>query len=125
MSGSILQISKSMKMMRIIPLLLALCAATVAWGQDVPTAREVVPEVAPAKAEPELSLEPVEMVKAAIPVPPPTEPPPTFTQDHVREMERAMKRKLMLVGMGCGVAGLLLGMLIGRKSAPRATGRRY
>lgn len=32
---------------------------------------------------------------------------------------------MMFVGMGSGVLGLLLGMMIGRKTAPRPTGRRF
>jgi hypothetical protein len=51
--------------------------------------------------------------------------PPTFTQDQVREIETALKKQMMLVSMGSGVVGLLIGMMIGRKSAPRPTGRRY
>jgi hypothetical protein len=68
----------------------------------------------------------VEVVKPAIPVnPEPSDKPATFTQDQVRQIETALKKQMMLVGMGSGVAGLLLGMMIGRKSAPRPTGRRF
>jgi hypothetical protein len=49
----------------------------------------------------------------------------TFTQEQVRQTETALKKQMMLVGMGCGVAGLLVGMMIGRKTAPRPTGRRF
>ena len=73
---------------------------------------------------------PAEVVKAAIPVKSaPVAKPPIFTedqvQDKIRHIETALKKQMMLVGMGSGVAGLLLGMMIGRKTAPRSTGRRY
>ena len=111
-------------------LFLALSIATAAEAQDTP-----VPKALPADAPdapstlPEVTP-PVEVVKPAIQVtPPPVEKLPTFTQDQVQDqihrIETALKKQTMLVGMGSGVVGLLLGMMIGRKSAPRSTGRRF
>jgi hypothetical protein len=107
-------------------LLLALSIATTAEAQQTPPAG--APQATPPDAPP--AITPVETVKPAIPVTPlpvplPSDKPPTFTQDQVRAIETALKKEMMLVGMGSGVAGLLLGMMIGRKTAPRSTGRRF
>jgi hypothetical protein len=95
-------------------LLLALSLATAAGAQDTPAAPPSQPSA------------PVEVVKPALPArPEPSDKPATFTQDQVRQIETALKKQMMLVGMGSGVVGLLVGMMIGRKSAPRSTGRRF
>jgi hypothetical protein len=101
--------------MKPVPLLLlVLSLATVAEAQDTPP------------AAPSPSAEPGEVVKPAIPVVPmPSEKPQTVTQDQIRQIETALKKQMMLVGLGCGVAGLLVGMMIGRKTAPRTMGRRF
>ena len=106
-------------------LLLALSIATAVEGQQTPPAN-AAPQATPPDAQP--AIAPVETVKPAIPVTPlplPSDKPPTFTQDQVRQIETALKKQMMLVGMGSGVAGLLLGMMIGRKTAPRSTGRHF
>lgn len=99
-------------------LLLTLIVTTgVAKAQNAPA---TTPPAAPPVATP------VETVQPAIPaVPLPDKAPPSFSQDDIKKIETALKKQMMLVGMGSGVAGLLLGMMIGRKSAPRPTGRRY
>ena len=64
----------------------------------------------------------------SLPRPAKNESPPEFTEeqlrDRVRDAEGVLKRKMMLVGTGCAVLGILIGMMIGRKTAPR-TVRRY
>lgn len=110
-------------------LFLALSIATAAEAQDTPVPKALAAD-APDAPTTSPAPPPVEVVKPAIPVtPPPVEKPPTFTQDQVQEqihrMETALKKQTMLVGMGSGVVGLLLGMMIGRKSAPRSTGRHF
>jgi hypothetical protein len=106
--------------MKSVPLLLLVFSiATAAGAQDTP-APGASPLDAPSTAPT------VEVVKPAIPVSPVTsDSPVTFTQEQVRQTETALKKQMMLVGMGCGVAGLLVGMMIGRKTAPRPTGRRF
>ena len=116
--------------MKSLPLLLlALTFATTAEAQDAPPPATPPPPAVPVespqvfpKAEP---VEP-ETVKQALPATSlPSDQPPSFTQAQVREIETALKKQMMLVGMGSGVAGLLLGMMIGRKTAPRPTSRRF
>jgi hypothetical protein len=112
--------------MNAVPLLLlALSIATAAGAQDTPAPGVSAPAAPDASSAPPAAVA-VEVVKPAIPVSPATsESPVTFTQEQVRQIETALKKQMMLVGMGCGVAGLLVGMMIGRKSAPRSTGRRF
>ena len=110
-------------------LFLALSIATAAEAQDTPVPKALPADAPDAPATPP-APPPVEVVKPAIQVAQtPVEKPLTFTQDQVQEqihrMETALKKQTMLVGMGSGVVGLLLGMMIGRKSAPRSTGRRF
>jgi hypothetical protein len=69
---------------------------------------------------------PAETVQPALPASSlPDNSSPSFSQDEIRQIETALKKQMMLVGMGSGVVGLLLGMMIGRKTASRPTGRRY
>lgn len=69
---------------------------------------------------------PAETVQPAVPAASlPANAPPSFSQDQVRQIETALKKQMMLVGMGSGVLGLLIGMMIGRKTAPRTTVRRF
>ena len=112
--------------MNAVPLLLlALSIATAAGAQDTPAPGASQPATPDASSAPP-AVAPVEVVKPAIPVTPVTsDKAVTFSLDQVRQIETALKKQMMLVGMGCGVAGLLVGMMIGRKSAPRFTGRRF
>lgn len=50
---------------------------------------------------------------------------PTFTEAEVLKRETALKKQTMMIGMGAGVLGILIGMMIGRKTAPRVVTRRY
>lgn len=101
-------------------------------AQDVPKALPVEPGQGPVSTPtPPTPEEPQEEVMPAIPVLPrkeQTESVPKFTeeqvQDRVREAEQALKRKMMLLGTSCAVVGILIGMMIGRKTAPRPV-RRY
>jgi hypothetical protein len=111
-----------MSMKLLLSLFLAFVAATAAEAQDTPVGTPQ-PAASPSSPPPPAADEPAETVKPAVPVAPVQ--PPTFTQDQVREIETALKKQMMLVSMGSGVVGLLIGMMIGRKSAPRPTGRRY
>jgi hypothetical protein len=110
-------------------LLLALTLATAAEAQDAPAPGTPPPPAVPVPSPPvfpkAVPVEP-ETVKPALPAASlPSDQPPSFTQAQVLEIETALKKQMMLVGMGSGVAGLLLGMMIGRKTAPRATSRRF
>jgi hypothetical protein len=117
--------------------LLVLVLAAPSLAQE-PPAPPVPPFPSPPpKAEPVdpgAPTDPVETIQPAIPVTPPSaspaaplpsDKPVSFTPDQVRQIETTLKKQMMLVGMGSGVLGLLLGMMIGRKTAPRATGRRF
>ena len=99
-------------------LLLSVILFASAQAQD--TAAPATPPSPPAAPTP------VEAVQPAMPTTElPDEGPPAFTQDSIREIEEAFKKQLMLVGMGSGVIGLLIGMMIGRKTAPHPTIRRF
>jgi hypothetical protein len=117
-------------------LLLALIFTASAEAQEVPPAPPSAPSAPqPAPATP--SPPPAEVVQPAIPVNPPasaqepvltdlpSDKPVSFTPEQVKQIETGLKKQMMLVGMGSGVLGLLLGMMIGRKTAPRPTGRRF
>ncbi len=51
--------------------------------------------------------------------------PTTLTEADVLKREKALKKQMMMVGMGSGVLGILIGMMIGRKTAPSPMVRRY
>ncbi|MFZ4764122.1 MAG: hypothetical protein ACOYMN_04140 [Roseimicrobium sp.] len=123
--------------------LLALTLAT-ACGQDTaPPATPAAVPAAPVAPAPPVApvvppVAPVETVKPAETTAPATEaavlPTPTaapvpteatFTQEDIRKIELALKRQMMLVGMGSAVLGLLLGLMIGRATAPAPKFRRY
>lgn len=48
-----------------------------------------------------------------------------LTIEALRKNETALKKKMMLVGMGSAVVGLLLGLMIGRATAPAPKFRRF
>ena len=112
-------------------LLVALVPVLVATAQEVPPpAGSPAPEAAVTPAQPPapapvpvVAPEPAPpvTVKPAIPVP----PVKTFTEGEVLKREMALKKQMMMVGMGAGVLGILIGMMIGRKTAPRVVSRRY
>jgi hypothetical protein len=97
-------------------LTLALVAVVSVHAQDTP----------PAPAQSIAPAAPAEVVQPAIPANAlPSSGPASFTQDQVRQIETGLKKQMMLVGMGCGVVGILIGMMIGRKTASRSTVRRF
>jgi hypothetical protein len=107
-------------------LLLAFMLAIAAEAQETPPAVAVPPSPPPSTGFPKAEPVEPETVKPALPATSlPSDQPPTFTQAQVREIETVLKKQMMLVGMGSGVVGLLLGMMIGRKTAPRPTNRRF
>jgi hypothetical protein len=100
-----------------LALLLGLFIATSVLSQET---------VAPAQPAAPSAPAPPETVQPAIPATElPEEGEASFNQTDIREIESAFKKQLMLVGMGSGVAGLLIGMMIGRKTAPQPIGRRF
>lgn len=103
--------------MKLLPVLIfALITVASIRAQDTP----------PAPAQNTATAVPAEIVQPAIPANAlPSSAPASFTQDQVRQIETGLKKQMMLVGMGSGVLGILIGMMIGRKTAPRPTTRRF
>lgn len=49
----------------------------------------------------------------------------TFTAQDIKKIENELKKTMMFVGMGSAVVGLLLGLMIGRATAPGPKIRRF